>query len=67
VTHEATRLAEDARILSQRLREQKVTHHQISEDHEPYRTAIKTHPVEAIKLEAANLLDALAAMAQERL
>jgi len=64
VSNQATRLAEEARALSKRLREPKVTHHQISHDHEPYRTAVNVHPVESIKLEAANTIDAFLALVQ---
>jgi len=46
--------------LTDRLRTPKVTHHQISDAGESYATTARVHPVERIKIEAADALNAQA-------
>lgn len=49
-----------ASSLVKRLREPKVTHHQVSRDGEPYDTVAKVHPVDPLREEAAAMIEALA-------
>ena len=47
--------------LIERLCTPKVTHHQCNDEGDPYETVARAHPVERIKIEAADALNAQAA------
>lgn len=55
----AADLKDEARALVTRLRTPRVTHHQISQDWEPYATAQKTHAIDPIRAEAADMIERL--------
>jgi hypothetical protein len=52
-------LKDEARALVARLRTPRVTHHQISEEWEPYRTVQKVHPLDPVRVEAADMIERL--------
>jgi hypothetical protein len=59
----AAELHEQACALIARLRTPRVTHHQISDEWEPYKTVQKTHPLDPIREEAADMIERLLAAA----
>jgi hypothetical protein len=52
-------LKDEARALVARLRTPRVTHHQISEEWEPYKTVQKVHPLDPVRVEAADMIERL--------
>lgn len=54
-------LHDEARALIEKLRTPRVTHHQISEEWEPYETVKKVHPLDPIRVEAADMIERLLA------
>ncbi len=54
-------LQEQAIDLIARLRTPRVTHHQVSDEWEPYRTVTKTHALDPLRVEAADMIERLIA------
>lgn len=57
----AAELHDEARALIARLRTPRVTHHQVSDDWEPYKTVAKTHALDPVRVEAADMIERLLA------